>query len=126
MDVTRAHRLDMPERTLWLSPNELLDALSLMPGEVVADIGAGTGHFSLPLARYSSGGRLYAIDVQDQMLAILREKLIENPISNLELVHADATATTLVAASCSLVFMANVWHEFEQRSAVLLESFANS
>jgi len=46
-----AHRLDDPERLKWLPPDEAIQMLSLEPGMTVADIGAGTGYFSLPFAR---------------------------------------------------------------------------
>jgi ubiquinone/menaquinone biosynthesis C-methylase UbiE len=123
MDVARAHRLDAPERMLYLPVADVLDALALAPGEIVADIGAGTGYFSIPIARaVIPGGRVYALDVQPEMLTLLNKKLGEHLLSNMELVHADAGATTLPDASCNLVFMANVWHEFEDRAAALREA----
>lgn len=123
MDISRAHRLDAPERMLWLPPSEVVDALALRPGEVIADVGAGTGYFSIPMARaVLPGGRVYAIDVQREMLSLLKKKLGQYSLSNLELVHADASATKLPDASIDVVFMANVWHEFESRAAVLRES----
>jgi ubiquinone/menaquinone biosynthesis C-methylase UbiE len=123
MDVARAHRLDAPERMLFLPVGEVLDALALVPSEIVADIGAGTGYFSIPIARaVTPGGRVYALDVQPEMLSLLNKKLGQHLLSNMELVLADAGATTLSDASCNLVFMANVWHEFEDRAAVLREA----
>jgi len=76
MDISRAHRLDAPERMLWLPPSEVVDALALRPGEVIADVGAGTGYFSIPMARaVLPGGRVYAIDVQREMLSLLKKNL---------------------------------------------------
>ena len=123
IDMARAHRLDAPERILWLPPSEVVDTLALKPGEVIADVGAGTGYFSIPMARaILPGGRVYAVDVQQEMLSLLKKKLGQHFLTNLELVHADAITTKLPGASIDLVFMANVWHEFDARNAVLRES----
>jgi ubiquinone/menaquinone biosynthesis C-methylase UbiE len=89
----------------------------------VADVGAGTGYFSLPLAQaVGAEGKVYAVDAQDEMLSLLQQKLHESSVSNVELIHAEAESTALPDACCSLVFLANVWHEFAERSVVLEES----
>lgn len=123
MSVARAHRLDAPERLLWLPPVEVVNALALKQGDFIADIGAGTGYFSLPMAQaVIPGGRVFAIDVQREMLELFKDKLDQYPAFNVELVQADASGTGLADATCDVVFMANVWHEFEDRGAVLRES----
>jgi ubiquinone/menaquinone biosynthesis C-methylase UbiE len=123
MNVSMADRLDNPERLLWLPPATVLGTLSIQPGDTIADIGAGTGYFSLPLAEAAGpSGLVYAVDCQAEMLGRLELKLDKGDISNIRVVHADADSTGLPNASCDLVFMANVWHEFEDHSAVLLES----
>lgn len=122
-NVSQAHRLDAPERLVWLPPAEVVRALHLRAGETVADIGAGTGYFSLPIGRaLGSSGRLWAVDAQAEMLTILREKIQRESVTNLDLIHAEADCSHLPNASCDLVFMANVWHEFADRMAVLRES----
>jgi ubiquinone/menaquinone biosynthesis C-methylase UbiE len=117
-----AHRLDDPARRAWLLPAEVLAAMSLHSGETIADVGAGTGYFSLPLAQaVGSHGKIYAVDAQEEMLALLRQKLDEVTLSIVELVQAEAGNTGLSASSCDLVFAANVWHEFDDHAAVLRE-----
>ena len=121
--ASQAHRLDDPARKVWLPPAEVLAALSLRPDDTIADLGAGTGYFSLLLAKaVGANGKVYAVDAQDEMLALLRQKLLEGSMSNVDLVHAEAESTTLPDACCTLVFLANVWHEFADRSVVLEES----
>jgi ubiquinone/menaquinone biosynthesis C-methylase UbiE len=123
MNVSLADRLDNPERLLWLPPAIVLSGLSVQSGDSIADIGAGTGYFSLPLAQAAGPcGLVYAVDCQTEMLGRLKLKLDQGGISNIRMVHADADSTGLPNASCNLVFMANVWHEFEDHYAVLLES----
>ena len=122
--ASEAHRLDDPARQFWLPPAEVLGALRLRSGDTIADVGAGTGYFSLPLAQAAGAeGKVYAVDAQEEMLALLRQKLHESSVSNVELIHAEAESTALPSACCNLVFLANVWHEFADRTAVLQESF---
>ena len=121
--ASQAHRLDAPERLLWLPPAEVVAALGIAAGETIADIGAGTGYFSLPMAReVGSRGTVYAVDAQDDMLALLKKKVDQHGVANIHLVHAEADHSGLRDASCNLVFMANVWHEFPDRMAALREA----
>jgi ubiquinone/menaquinone biosynthesis C-methylase UbiE len=121
--ASEAHRLEDPARRVWLPPAEVLGALPLRSGDTVADVGAGTGYFSLPLAQaVGAEGKVYAVDAQEEMLSLLRKKLHEGSVSNVQLIHAEAESTALPDACCNLVFLANVWHEFADRTAVLQES----
>lgn len=121
--ASEAHRLDDPARRVWLPPAEVIAALSLHPGEVVTDLGAGTGYFTLPIAQaLGTQGKVYAVDAQAEMLLMLRKKLDEGSVSNVDLIQAEAESTALPEGSCNVVFLANVWHEFADRSIVLDES----
>ena len=116
-----AHMLDDPERQKWLPSAAVLERLGLRPGMRVADIGAGTGYFALPLARaVAPGGQVFAVDVQPEMLQRLRERL-ESGLA-ITLVEGDAEHTTLGDGSVDLVFLANVWHEIDDRDAALAEA----
>jgi len=121
--ASQAHRLDDPARKTWLPPVEILNALNLRAGDTIADAGCGTGYFSLPMAEaVGLKGKVYAIDAQAEMLTLLRQKLEQPAITNVELIHAEADQTGLRSASCDLFFLANIWHEIENRMAVLAES----
>lgn len=116
-----AHKLDDPERQKWLPADAVVQRLALRPGMIVADVGAGTGYFALPIARaVLPGGRVFAVDVQRAMLDRLRARL--EPDLPIELVEAEATRTTLPSASADLVVLANVWHEIDDRAAALAEA----
>jgi ubiquinone/menaquinone biosynthesis C-methylase UbiE len=122
-NASLAHRLDDPARQLWLPTDEVLAVLCVQPGDVIADIGAGTGYFTLPLARaIGPEGKLWAVDSQAEMLSLLKQKADAEVMHNIEPVHAEADSTTLPDAICNLVFLANDWHEFENRDAVLREA----
>src|ERR1019366_5409721 len=121
--AAEAHRLDLPARRIWLPPADVLGAMAVHSGQTVADVGAGTGYFSLPLAdTVGLQGKVYAVGAQNEMLALLRQKLDEAAMPNVDLIHAEACNTTLPRCSCDLFFAANVWHEFDDRAAVLKEA----
>jgi ubiquinone/menaquinone biosynthesis C-methylase UbiE len=117
-------KLEDPERLVWLPPAEVVASLELRPGMCVADVGAGTGYFSLPLAAaVAPGGVVKAVDFEPEMLAFLRGKLAaQDAPANVEMVQGSALATTLPEASCDLALLANVWHELDALGAVLAET----
>ena len=119
-DISNAARLDAPERLESLPPVEVIDALKIAADDVIADIGAGTGYFALPMAQAAAKGRVNAVDAQTGMLEMLRSKAMG--FANISLVQGEAEATTLESNSCDLVFLANVWHELDQRKRVLQEA----
>ena len=111
-----AQKLDDPDRRKWLPESDVIDRLALRPEMIVADIGAGTGYFTLPIARVVS--RVLAVDMQPEMLEILRTRVGDLPI---ETVLGEATKTTLKDASADLALLANVWHELDDHDAALAE-----
>jgi len=116
----RAHKLDDPERLKWLPPDGVVRKIA-RPGLRVADVGAGTGYFALPLARaVLPGGRVFAIDMQPEMLQLLRARV--PPDLPVVLVEGEATRTTLRDGSVDVVLLANVWHELDDHAAALAEA----
>ena len=117
---THADKLDDPERRAWLPPEEVVRRLELRPGLRVADIGAGSGYLTAPIAEaVGPTGRVAALDLQPEMLERLRHRLA--PGAPVDRVQADASATTLPASSQDLALIANVWHELDGRTAALAE-----
>jgi ubiquinone/menaquinone biosynthesis C-methylase UbiE len=119
-----AGKLEDPERRRWLPPDEVVRKLAVSSGMCVADVGAGTGYFSLPLAAaVGTRGRVISVDPQPEMLSLLERKLASPgaPL-NVELVSGTAISTGLPDAACDLVFLANVWHELDALTEVLDES----
>ena len=121
--ASNASKLDDPKRNEMLPVAAVLGFLAVLPGEAIADVGAGTGYFSLPLAEaVGPKGKVYAVDAQVEMLARIKQKLNQSAFANIELIHAEATHTSLPDFSCDLLFLANVWHEINDKTAVLQES----
>ena len=122
-DPSRAHLLDDPERKKWLPPGEIIAALHLRQEESVVDIGAGTGYFAIPMAAaVGSAGHVFAVDVSAKMLERFRSRLTEAGVENVECVEGEASSTGLASGSADVVFMANVWHEFDDHAAVIGEA----
>ncbi len=115
-----AHVLDDADRQRWLPSADVIRDLGLRAGMRVADIGAGTGYFALPIARaVGPSGIVFAVDLQLEMLEKLRARL--EPSLPITLVNGDAARTTLDEGSVDLAFMANVWHEVDDRAVALAE-----
>ncbi len=121
--ASEVHKLESSERLSWLPPAEIVAALNLRNAMTVADIGAGTGFFSIPIAKeVGTSGKVIAVDTQQEMLNLLSEKLhnLDSPL-NIELIKGKASNTTLTEHSVDVVFMANVWHELDDHALVLKE-----
>jgi ubiquinone/menaquinone biosynthesis C-methylase UbiE len=105
--------LERPEREQEERPDLLIEALEIQPGDMVADIGAGTGYFSWRLARrLGETGKVYAVDIQPEMLARLERQMDKLGVKNVEPVLGKITDPQLPPASVDWVIMVDVYHEF--------------
>ena len=122
-DASQVHRLEARERLLWLPPSEILGWLELRPGMIIADIGTGTGYFAIPMAQaIAPGGRVFAVDLQPELLEVLRSKLAKpDAPENIVPLEGTASATGLADGSCDLALLANVWHELDDYAAAVAE-----
>ncbi|MFN0055070.1 MAG: class I SAM-dependent methyltransferase [Planctomycetales bacterium] len=113
MGFAAAPWLERPEREKEEATSKLLKCLKLKPGMVVADVGAGSGVLTLPIAkRVGREGTVYAIDVQPEMLQLLAGKLRSRRVKNVKLVQGTETSPRLPPASIDLALMVDVYHEF--------------
>ncbi|WP_339729731.1 methyltransferase domain-containing protein [uncultured Gimesia sp.] len=97
-------------------------ALKLQPGMAIADIGAGSGVISVILAEHvSPGGKVYAVDVQQEMLDLLAKKLQKVGVENIQPVLGTQKAPGLKPESIDLAIMVDVYHEFEFPYEMMLE-----
>ena len=120
MGMSGADWLVRPEREAEEQPEKALDALKLKPGMVVADIGAGVGYMSLRMARrVGPMGKVYANDLQPEMLAKLRENAAKAKLENVVTVLGDAADPKLPASTMDLVLLVDVYHEFSQPQQML-------
>ncbi len=106
--------LERPSREREERTDLLIDNLPIKSGDNVADIGAGTGYFSLPMAeRVGPDGTVYAVDIQPEMLAIIEERSAQAGITNVERVLAEADDPRLPANTIDMVLFVDAYHEFE-------------
>ena len=116
----RAARLHSPEREARQHWKPLLDLLDLKKITAVADVGAGTGYFAIPLAKALAGrGKVYALDLVPEMLGLLKERAED--LQNLEVMLTKEPQLPLPNACVDAVLMVNMLHEFADLKASLLE-----
>ena len=120
MSYLGADWLDRAERVQEENPDAALDALKLVPGSTVADVGAGSGYITVKMAsRVGPTGVVYANDIQPQMLSLLRQRLERQKIGNVRLVLGTFDDPKLPAAEIDLILMVDVYHEFSQPQGML-------
>lgn len=93
-------------------PDLLVDSMKLAPTDVVADIGAGTGYFTVRLAPKVPQGRVFAVDIQPEMLAIMRGKINDREVNNVTLIQGTVTDPNLPPDSIDAALMVDAYHEF--------------
>jgi SAM-dependent methyltransferase len=112
--------LERPEREQEENPDGALDALNLKAGMIVADVGAGTGYMSLKLAkRVGAAGKVYAEDVQPEMLQQVRANAAKTKTTNVVTVQGSYTDPMLPKGQMDLVLLVDVYHEFSEPQKML-------
>lgn len=112
MGVEGAAWLDRPEREAEEAPSKAIAALNIRPGAVVADVGAGSGYYTVRLAEVvGPTGKVVATDLQAGMLDIIRSKIARDRLTNVEVVQGRADDPVLPAGAFDLILMVDVYHE---------------
>jgi ubiquinone/menaquinone biosynthesis C-methylase UbiE len=120
MSYLGADWLDRSERVQEEEPDVALDALKLATGSIVADVGAGSGYMTVKMAkRVGPTGKVYANDIQPQMLSMLKQRLDREKLANVELVLGAFDDPKLPATALDLILMVDVYHEFSQPQQML-------
>ena len=120
MGIGGAEWLERSERELEELPETAIDKMGIKPGMVVADVGAGVGYFTIRLAkRVGAGGKIFAVDVQPEMLTILKERAKRASLTNIVPILGSESDPHLPAGCCDLILMVDVYHELSQPQKML-------
>ena len=120
-DVARMVRRQLhPGRITWQKPHRVLRALGVRRGHVIADVGAGPGFWTIPLARrVGRRGHVFALDPEPAALDVLRRRLEKAGVRNVTPVLNDDTAPMLPNNACDLAVIVNVYHHFAEPARFL-------
>ncbi len=103
-----------PTRAAWQKPGAVVRALGLRRGQVVGEIGAGPGYFTPRLARaVGPTGRVFAVDAEPAVLAVLRTRLAKARVGNVTPVLGRGDDPLLPPGACNLALLVNVYHHFD-------------
>ncbi|HTS69103.1 MAG TPA: methyltransferase domain-containing protein [Terriglobia bacterium] len=115
-DSEYIHHLEDPQRGEWQKPAEVIAKLGLKPGDQVADLGAGSGYFTFLLARaVGPQGKVYAVDIEGEMLDYIRQRAQNDNVKNIQLVKASPHDPKLAPASVDMIFICDTLHHIPER-----------
>jgi beta-glucosidase len=113
-----ARHFDDPGRDAWQRPADVVKLMQLVPGQVVADIGAGTGYFLPHLTRaVGKTGRVLGLDVEPNMVEYMRRRVRQHGLSQVTASLVPPDDPELAAASVDRILIVNTWHHIGQRAA---------
>ena len=122
-DPTNKHLLWAEDRIERFDRYEFLRSLGIGEGKAVADLGCGPGFFTLPLAELvGPSGKVYAADVQQEMVDDLRSRLAQQGLTNVIVRRSTELDPAIPQRSVDLALLAFVLHEIDQRSSFLLSA----
>jgi predicted methyltransferase len=112
--------LEDPQRDAYQKPHEVLTALRLKPGEVIADIGAGSGYFTFRFSHFvGEKGKVYAVDVSPDMILHINRRIRELKVTNVISILSDPDDPLLADRSVNRFFFSDSWHHIENQTKYL-------
>src|SRR5438105_3991728 len=117
-----ANWLERPEREKEEHTSKLLPSLKIKAGDVVADIGAGSGYYTMKLAKLvGPKGKVFAVDIQPEMLAIIKNRMKAAKVTQIETIQNTETELKLPPNSTDLFLLVDVYHEFSYPHEMTVE-----
>lgn len=122
-DVSHKQKLDSTERKKLLPPDEILKNFNIGQGALIADIGCGTGYFTIPAAKIAGvNGKVFALDISNEMLMEVRQRATAEGLDNIEAILMQEYQIPLASNMVTNAFLAFVLHESEQPKRLLNET----
>jgi len=112
-------RLESPERIASLKIDYIISSLGLKPGTVVADIGAGPGVLTLPIAKAVAPAKVYAVEIEQGFLDHIKDKAQKADVRNVVTVLGEFSDPKLPARDADVVLFHDVLHHIKERAAYL-------
>ena len=112
--------LERPEREKEEQTSLLLKNMSIQPGDAIADIGAGSGYHVFKMADLNGTGQVYAVDIQDEMLAAIEGRKQAENVQNVQVVKGNEKSVNLADNSVDKILMVDVYHEFNFPKEMML------
>jgi SAM-dependent methyltransferase len=120
MGIGGADWLERSEREIEEMPETALDKIGIREGMTVADVGAGVAYFTVRLGRrVGPTGKVYAVDVQPEMLSIMKQRAAKAKLKNIVPILGSESDPKLPPASTDLILLVDVYHEFSQPQKML-------
>ena len=112
--------LEDPQRDAYQKPHEVIMALNLKPGEMIADIGAGSGYFTFRLARHvGEAGRVFAVDINPDMIIHITRLIRDSSTRNVITILAPPDDPLMIDGSIDRFFICDTWHHVEKQEQYL-------
>ena len=115
--------LERKDRELWQKPDAVIKELSLKGTEKIADVGAGSGYFTFRLSKELPKGKVYAIDIEPEMIRHIHHKAVSNNIQNIEAVFSTPN-NPHIPEDADLVFICDVLHHVKNKGDWLKALFS--
>lgn len=112
--------LERPEREAEENTTKLIKNLNIQPTDVIADIGAGSGYHVFKMATKAKHGKVYAVDIQQEMLDAITLENSTRQLNNIVLIKGSETSTNLPENTINKILMVDVYHEFSFPAEILI------
>ena len=122
LDGAEIDATSVSKRPEALDPDRVISMIPLRPYHIVADIRCGSGHFSIPLAKYVSQGKLYAVDTTKEATESCRQRLAKVHLENAEVIYSKAKKLPIDKNSLDGAFLAFALHTIEDKASLLAEA----
>lgn len=123
--MSKNKRMDNPRRVIEYQIEDIINKMNLKGDEMIGDVGCGTGIFSVLISKYLHNGKVVGIDISNDGLDYLRDKVKNSNITNIDIVLADENYTHIEKNFFDIIFTCVVLHEIEDKES-FLNAYRNS